>query len=374
MPFNVGSTYPLQVLITANGAGVPGQTPTVVLQRQSDLNYWNGATSFTPVYTQLVMPPVDAINQPGLYSIPFNQSIDNTPQTYVAYYQNTTVPYNGVAVEEIVFEDSVASVNLTAIAAAVAAKLLVNPSIKIDSSDIASQNTLLSVLSEVEEIEDNMALESTLLSGIATIENDLNEIISIIQPISGSNQITFIFKDQNNLPIPGVKVTIKNTTNQITLAVGIADTNGQLVLGLPNGSFNVLFFKSFIQFPTQPYSLVVNGNATVTINCVTFQPTAPAPNLCACFCYLTDASGNPVTGILIRAKLIDNFPFSPGSAMLATKDYVECLSDATGFVNLNLIQGGYYEISAPSLFFTLTDWQVPVQASLDLSTVLGMTS
>lgn len=373
MTLPIGSTYPLQLLITSGGVGVTGQTPKVILQRHSDSAYWTGS-SFTPTFTQLTLPPVDAVNQPGLYSLDFNQVIDNIQNTYVAYYSNSTVPYLGASVEEIVFANPVANVNSLAIATAVASKLLVNPAIPIDSSNIAQQDTALSILAEVEEIEDNMALESTLLSGLNVIENDLTTILSIIQPISGNNQITFLFLDQNSNPIPDVKVTLKNTTNLITLAVGITDTNGKLVLGLPNGNFNVLFFKSFVSFPTQPYALTVNGNATVTINCTTFQPTAPSPNLCACYCYLTDASGSPIANTMFRAKLVSNFPYSPGSSMLATKDYVESISDATGFINLNLIQGGIYELSSPALFYTITDFQVPVQANLDLSTLLGLTS
>jgi len=369
----VGSSYPLQLLITANGTGITGQTPTVTLQRLSDSFYWTG-TGFTSTFTEVPLTEVDSVNQPGLYSVTFNQGIDNNPNAYTAYYNNSNIYYPGSAVEEIVFSSSEEDLNTLAIASAVAAKLLINPAIKIDSADIASQNTLSAVSDEVEEIEDNMALESTLLSGLATIENDLDNILSIIQPIAGSNQITFIFTDQNSLPIPGIKVTIKNTTNQITLAVGITDINGRLVIGLPNGAFNVLFFKSFIQFPTQPYSLVVNGNMTVSISCVTFQPTAPTSNTCACFCYLTDASGQPIPNVLFRAKLVSNFPYSPGTAMLATKDYVESISDATGYINLNLIQNGFYEITSPALFYTITDFQIPVQSSLDLSSILSLTS
>jgi hypothetical protein len=282
--------------------------------------------------------------------------------------------YPGAAIEEIVFTSITATVNTLAIASAVAAKLLVNPAIQIDSSDIASQNTSLSILGLVEDIDNNMAQESTLLSGLNAIETDLDTIISIIQPIAGSNQITFVFTDQNSLPIPDIKVTIKNTTNQITLAVGITDINGQVVFGLPTGTFNVLFFKSFISFPTQPYSLIVNGDAEVDISCTTFQPTAPSPNLCACYCYLTDAAGSPISNIMFRAKLVSNYPYSPGSSMLATKDYVESISDATGYISLNLIQGGVYEMSSPALFYTVTDFQVPAQANLDLSTLLIETS
>ncbi len=373
MPLPIGSTYSLQLLITFGGIGVTGQSPLVTLQRHSDGFYWTG-TAFTSTFTQVNLTQVDAARQPGLYSRDFAQVIDNVPAVYTAYYSNSTSPYQGASVEELVFANPVANVNQTAIASAVAAKILVNPAIPIDSSDIASQNLLLSVSGEVEEIEDNMALESTLLSGLNVIENDLNTIISIIQPISGSNEITFVFLDQNSLPIPGVKVTIKNTTNQITLATGITDINGQLILGLPTSSFSVLFFKSFISFPTQPYNLIVNGNATVIINCTSFQPTAPSPSLCAAYIYLIDAGGQPISNIMIRCKVVSNYPYSSGGSTLVTKDYQSVISDGTGFCRLNLIRGAFYEISAPALFLTITDYKVPDQATLDLSTLLGVSS
>jgi hypothetical protein len=344
------------------------------LQRLVDGLYWNGTTGFTSTPTYVPMPELNQTVQPGLYSINFNQTIDNVPDTYFAYYNNSNPNYLGSAVEEIVYGNIEAEVDTLAIASAVAAKILVNPAIQIDSSDIASQNTLLSVLGDVEYIEQNMALESTLLSGLAVIENDLNTILSIIQPLAGSNTIQFVFTDQNSLPIPGVKVTIKNQTDQITLAVGVTDTNGQVTFGLPTGVFNALFYKSFVQFPTLPYNFTVNANAVIDIDCVTFQPTAPTPTTCACYCYITDATGQPIPNILFRAKLVSNFPYSAGSAMLATKDYVESISDGTGYIQLNLIQGGWYELSAPALFYTVTDWQVPVQTNLDLSTLLNVSS
>lgn len=371
---SIGSTYPLQLLILSSGVGVTGQSPTVILQRLSDSLYWNGSTSFSPTIAFIPMTEVDSVNQPGLYQVVFNQAVDNTAQTYTAYYSNPTFPYQGSSVEELVFANSVANVNNLAIASAVASKLFVNPAIPIDTSDIASQNTLLSVLATDTTIEQNMAQEATLLSGLDVIENDLTEIISILQPTSGSNNITFSFTDQNSNPIPGIKTTVMNTLAQITLAVGTSDTNGRLTLGLPNGTFKILFFKSFIQFPTMPYTLVVNGDATVVIPCTTFQPTAPSPNTCAIFCYLVDASGQPIPNISVRGKVVSNFPNSPASSMLATKEYVESISDASGYIQLNLMQGTYVEISAPALFLTITDYLVPAVASLDLSTLLSVTS
>ena len=375
MMLPIGSQFPLHLLITLNGVGVVSQTPTVVLQRLSDLTYWNGTTGFSGTITAVPLIEVDSVNQPGLYSKTFNQSVDTSgAQTYTAYYLNTNVSHLDTAVEELVFTNIAAQVNTIQIASAVASKILLNPAIPINSADIASNCLLSNVDCDVDYIRNNMALESTLLSGLNVIENDLNTIISIIQPLAGSNEITFVFTDQNSLPIPGVKVTVKNTTSQITLAVGVSDTNGNLVLGLPVGTFNLLFFKSFVSFPTQPVSLIVTANATVPIACVTFQPVAPTANLCAAFLYLVDAAGQPIPNVMVRCKVIDNFPFSGGATMLTTKGYQNVISDATGYIQMNMIIGAYYEISSPELFLTVTDFLVPNQASLDISTLLPQSS
>jgi hypothetical protein len=294
---------------------------------------------------------------------------------------STTSPtaYLGSAVDEFVFSNQAATVNSLAIAQAVAAKILSNPGIPIDSADIASQTTLLVTKAEVEDIQARMATQASLSAFAASATAKLDEILLIIQPITGASMITFNVTDQASLPVPGVQITLKNTTSAITVAVGYTDINGQLVLGLPGvygnpAVFNVFFFKPFYTFGTQPYVLTVTGNQTVNVASVSFQPTPVLPNSCACYCYMVDASGAPVVGELLRAKLVSNFPFSPGSGILATKTEVEATSDSSGYVQLNLIQGGTYEISAPALYITLTNFLIPLDTSLDLSTQLRYNS
>lgn len=370
-----GTTVPLDLMIISSVGGVTGQSPTVLLQRKSDGLYWDGGTGFVVTPTQLPLAEVDPVNQPGLYSRPFSSPINIlTSETFVAYYTNANPTYPGNAVDELVFSTQQATVNSLQIAQAVAAKILVNPAIPIDSADIASQALLLEAEEDIDNIEANMALESTLDAFAVNTGNSLSLILSIIQPLIGTNQITFVFTDQNLLPVPGIKVTIKNTTSLITLAVGVSDINGQFTLGLPSGTFNVLFYKPFYSFVTQPYVLTVTTNQTVPITATSFQPTSAIPNVCACYCYLLDAMGQPVVGEMVRAKLVSDFPFSPGTSMLATKKIVEAFSDGTGYVQLNLIQGGTYEISSPALYFTLTNFKVPAVASLDLSLQLPLNS
>jgi hypothetical protein len=370
----VGFITTLNLFISSNDVGITGQSPTLILQRLNDLTYFNGTTGFTGTVTRIPLTEIDSVNQPGIYSFIFQQSLDTTGQnSYRAFYNNPSSSYPGSAIEDLVYSNVAAQVNVLQIASAVASKILVNPAIPINSADIASNALLSMVYTDVQSIEANGAQESTLLSGITTIENDLTEILSIIQPLAGSNIVKFVFTDQNSNPIPGIRLTLLNTSSQIVLATGVSNYNGTLTLGLPNGTFNFLLFKSFVSFPAQPINLVVNGNATAPVSCTTFTPTAPTPTTCACYAYLVDASGNPIPNIPVRAKVTTNFPNSPATSTLITKGWTETCTDGTGYFSLNLIQGVFYEISIVDLWYTLTDFQIPTQSSLDLSTKLALT-
>jgi len=191
--------------------------------------------------------------------------------------------------------------------------------------------------------------------------------------------VTFTVTNPSSLPVPDVQVTIKNSSSSITVAVGVTDTNGQLTVGLPGTvllpqTFNVIFWKSFYTFGTQPLVITVTGNQLVNVTATSFQPSSVIPNMCTCYCYLVDATGIPVVGEIVNAKLVSNFPFSPDSGMLATKSDIVATSDASGFVQINLIQGGTYEISAPALYLTLTNFLIPPSPYLDISTQLASNS
>lgn len=376
----IGSSIPLDLLITGVYGGVTGQTPTVLLQRKSDGTYWNGSNGFTSTPTNVNLAEVDSVHQPGLYRTTFsNQGGDTTQDTYVAYYTNSNPTYPGNAVDEFMFTNQQATVNNLAIAQAVASKILVNPAIPIDSSDIASQALLLEAEEDINNIEANMATQSSLDSYMATVNAKLDTIVAAVQPASGSSLVTFNILDSSNVPIPDVLVTLKNSTGTLTVATGRTNTNGQLILGLPGTflipeTFKVLFYKTFYTFGVQPYTLVVTGNQTVNITGASFQPVSNIPNVCTCYCYMLDATGLPVVGEMLRAKLVSNYPFTPGSGMLATKMDVIATTDVSGFVSLNLIQGAYYEITAPALYITLTNFLIPTASSLDLSTQLQYNS
>ena len=372
----IGTTLPLDLVVAGPSGGITGLTPFVILQRQSDGYYWNG-TTFQSGLFEVPLTEVDPTNRPGLYSKSFaNQGGDTTPQNYIAYYNTNSLTYPGAAVDELIYNNQTAEVDTLAIAQAVASKILVNPAILINSADIASQTTLEEVATDVDNILAGMATEASLTSYMTTIINDLNTIISTIQPQVGSVAVTFTVVDQNSNPVPDVKITVQNSTSSITLAGAYTNTNGQALVALNPGTYNVLYYKTFYTFTGLPQVITVPNTSSYAVNesCISFQPASTTPGICNLYAYLTDASGNIVVGEMVRAKLTSNFPYSPGLSMLATKNNVEAFSDSSGFVSLPLIIGGTYEISSPALFITITDFVIPNQASLDLSTLLPFNS
>jgi hypothetical protein len=369
----VGDTITLNFLITSAGAGVVSQTPYVVLQRLSDSAYWTG-TGFSNTYSSVALAQVDSVNQPGLYSVVFNQSLyDSGEDSFRAYYVNTGI-HATLAVEEYIFSFINAASNPTLIANVVKSVLFTDVTKQINVADIASQTTLLATQTTVNTINSNMAQASVLDSFITSATTSLSSILTAVTPLIGSNQITFTALDQNSLPIPDVQITVKNTTSQITLAVANTGINGNAVLGLPAGVFNVLYYKAFYTFGTQPYALTVTTDQAVAISGVSFQPTAPTVSGCAAYLYIIDATGQPAVGINFRAKAVSNYPYTAGSSTLVTKNFIENNSDNSGFIQLNLIQGMTYELNCPSLYLTVTDWVCPAVVSLDISTLLSVNS
>ena len=103
---DLGTTDKLIFTITAGGQGIAAQTPVVIIQKQSNNYYFNGA-GYTPTYTEINMAEVDATNFPGKYAYDFNQALDttitNSIETYSIRYKNIGT-YALTVDEEITFE------------------------------------------------------------------------------------------------------------------------------------------------------------------------------------------------------------------------------------------------------------------------------
>ena len=102
---NLGTTEKLIFTITSAGAGVISQTPVIVIQKQSNSYFFNGA-GFTPTYVELNMTEESSTNFPGRYFYSFNQALDNNitnaSESYSIRYKNTGT-YALVVDEELSF-------------------------------------------------------------------------------------------------------------------------------------------------------------------------------------------------------------------------------------------------------------------------------
>ena len=101
----LGTTDKLIFTIVSGTAGITGQTPTIVIQKQSNNYYFNGV-GYTPTYIELNMVETDATNFAGKYEFDFNQGLDlnitNQKETYSVRYINTGT-YALLVDEEITF-------------------------------------------------------------------------------------------------------------------------------------------------------------------------------------------------------------------------------------------------------------------------------
>lgn len=85
---DVDDTVRIGVSITYNREPVTGESPSVVIQRQSDLLFFDG-TSFIVARTALKMTEADSSNLPGYYYYDFDQSVDGTEEEYMVRQKNT---------------------------------------------------------------------------------------------------------------------------------------------------------------------------------------------------------------------------------------------------------------------------------------------
>lgn len=76
------------VNITYNRKSVTGETPKTIIQRRSDLLFFNG-TSFEETVYELTMTEADKNRLPGYYYYDFDQSIDGTKEEYLVRVKNT---------------------------------------------------------------------------------------------------------------------------------------------------------------------------------------------------------------------------------------------------------------------------------------------
>jgi len=85
---DVSDVVRIGVNITYNRESVTGESPKTIIQRRSDLTFFDGS-AFVVVRTELRMTEADSNNLPGYYYYDFDQGVDGTEEEYLVRLKNT---------------------------------------------------------------------------------------------------------------------------------------------------------------------------------------------------------------------------------------------------------------------------------------------
>jgi hypothetical protein len=317
------SDIPLQLqLVLSDGAGATGLSPEVSIRRMRVVNgspldgwYWNGAT-FQALPYWLVLSEVDAVSSPGLYTYLFEQSLIGEEWIYLVYYRSTVDPI-GFAVEEHFIQDA----------------------------DPVWDATLASHL--------NPGSTGLALSKIAAL-------------LQGAYKIKITVEDSVGfVPLQGVNVDIYDATDTYFIGRMVTNVLGQVTIALDAGTYSIRLFKTGYSF-TVPETLVIIADANVSYlgsSIIVIIPPA-APNLCAIYGWVRDASGHEASNVLVTAYAVT--PQVVQDSQQHDK-IAETLTDGNGYFRIDLERGVIvnFVIENTGIDATLT---VPDAASQDVTT------
>ena len=96
----------------------------------------------------------------------------------------------------------------------------------------------------------------------------------------GANTVTLTMRDENNDPVPGVRLAVRNSSETTLVAVAITDEDGRAELQLDDGTYKVRYGPAYAAggpegrglgggywFDGNPYLLTVSGATEATFSC-----------------------------------------------------------------------------------------------------------
>lgn len=115
--------------------------------------------------------------------------------------------------------------------------------------------------------------------------------------------MTLHFQTAGLVPIANVTLQLRDASDTLQLATGQTDVAGNLVIGLPAGTYRVWPWKAGYTFAGAPFTLVVTGNATVNYTGAAFSPSNPgAPGTFVLQVHLVRSDGAPRAGITVNVQ------------------------------------------------------------------------
>lgn len=151
--------------------------------------------------------------------------------------------------------------------------------------------------------------------------------------------ITVVSSESGNDPLENVKVRL--TQSNLTYAFGTTDENGEIVLQVDDGTYNVSITKPMYQV-TGVISLLVNGNETVEYEMDQIIPTISEMGYVTGYATVLGVNGLPESGVVIKCQVKYVPPTVTGYIL---DDAVRIdTSDESGYIEFtNLVPGVTYE-------------------------------
>lgn len=202
-----------------------------------------------------------------------------------------------------------------------------------------------------------------------TISGGGEHYISAGTPASepaGVRQVTIHVKDGVGAPVPQAGIAIFDPTNTVFLTQGTADSGGDLVVALDDGTYKLRMHKSLYSF-TVPETLTVSGDGTHNYTATAFSAPAPSsPELCVVYGTILDASGVAVADETVSVSV--ETPTTSDSNQLSLKQ-VSTTTNSSGYFEIELVRGARVNFTCVTASLRDT-YLVPEAANQDLTTWL----
>lgn len=185
----------------------------------------------------------------------------------------------------------------------------------------------------------------------------------------GANTVTITLQETAGTPkIPSASVDIKNLAGDTLLANGTTDSNGQVVFNLNNGTYSVFKSKLGSYSFTNPQTLVISGNTSVSFIGTPINVSAPTqPNTCRMFIWARNLDGTLMATLTGNIR-ITALPYKFSGA--AHKgDEINFTKHLDGFWYVDVVYGATGAIYIPVLGINISA-TVPVQPTKDISELI----
>lgn len=172
-------------------------------------------------------------------------------------------------------------------------------------------------------------------------------------------------------PVEGVQVRLYSSDGSTFVTFDVTDAGGEMVIDVPDAQYWVRFFLQGYAFPSK-LLIEVDGALTNTFdveasNLVELPPSA-ATNLCRVSGYTVDAAGQPREAATFQFMLSDWKHIVGDRSITASKTITR--SDGYGYVEVELIQGAFYDVVVEGIDDEVFSAQVPISQSCSLTELI----